>query len=159
MKQTFIILIPCNAVSDGRAVLEAIENDTFNNKEALLNRLCYDEDNPIDAERVSILPLTEYMDLCNDQDDDTPEEEKLDLLDVWTGYVHIKEQVKTPEEPKQLKPFRVNAKVTTVCYIDVMAHDEAHAMELAEDIDGGDFITDDKDTGYFSIYQAYEQKN
>lgn len=157
MKQTFIILIPCDAVSDGRKVLESIENDTFNNKEALLNRICYDEDDPIDADRVSILPLTEYMDICNTQDDDTPEDQRID--NVWTGYVHIKEQVKAPEQSKPLKTFRVFAEVTTICYTDVRAHNELQALCIADGIDGGDFITSDKDNGNFTIKQAKELKS
>ena len=152
--KTFIILIPCDAVSDGRQVLEHIENDTFTSKTDLLDRLCYDEDNPIDAEQVAILELTEYMDICNAQDDDTPESERLNTSNVWTGYVNIKEQA--PEQPKKLKQFRVSAEVTTICYTDVDAYDEDHAMELADEIDGGNFITNDKDNGNFSIYQAKE---
>ena len=36
--------------------------------------------------------------------------------------------------------YRVWAKMTTYCYIDVEAEDEEAALEFAEDADGGDYI-------------------
>ena len=44
------------------------------------------------------------------------------------------------------KSFRVWAKMTTYCYIDVKANDQDQAETMAKDMDGGDFIsTDDGD--------------
>ena len=40
--------------------------------------------------------------------------------------------------------YRVWAKMTTYCYIDVEAEDEDAALEFAEDADGGDFINSDE---------------
>lgn len=39
--------------------------------------------------------------------------------------------------------YRVWAEMITDCYVEVEAESEEEAMNIAEDIDGGDFITDD----------------
>jgi hypothetical protein len=52
--------------------------------------------------------------------------------------------------------YRVWAKMTTYCYIDVEAEDEDAALEFAEDADGGDFIN--SDTGDWEImYDSTEE--
>ena len=50
------------------------------------------------------------------------------------------------------KTFRVQAKVTTFCYIDVEASSIEEANEKAEQMDGGDFITTDE--GDFNILDS-----
>lgn len=50
------------------------------------------------------------------------------------------------------KTFRVKAKVTTFCYIDVEADSVEDANEKAEQMDGGDFITTDE--GDFNILDS-----
>ena len=54
--------------------------------------------------------------------------------------------------------YRVWAKMTNYCYIDVGAEDENAALEFAEDADGGDFIN--SDTGDWEImYDSTEELN
>jgi len=51
---------------------------------------------------------------------------------------------KNKSKPKKMakkKTFRVHAEVTTFCYIDVEANNITEANEIAEGIDGGDFIS------------------
>jgi hypothetical protein len=45
--------------------------------------ICYDEDDPIAIEDVTIIPISKFMDLCNMNDSD-----ELDLLDYY-GYTNI----------------------------------------------------------------------
>lgn len=42
------------------------------------------------------------------------------------------------------KTFRVQAEVITFCYLDVKADSAEEANQIAEDTDGGDFITSEK---------------
>lgn len=49
--------------------------------------------------------------------------------------------------------YRVYAEVSTRCYIDVEADSEAEALQIGEETDGGDFITEEN-TGDWSVYQA-----
>jgi len=51
------------------------------------------------------------------------------------------------------KTFRVHAEVTTFCYIDVEADSVEEANEIAEGIDGGDFIPSEKE-GDFDIQRS-----
>lgn len=56
-----------------------------------------------------------------------------------------------------MKTYRVRAKMTTYCYIDVEAESADDARSKAEDIDGGEFITDDDPySGGFEIERADE---
>ena len=41
--------------------------------------------------------------------------------------------------------YRVWAEMITDCYVEVEAESEEDAMNIAEDIDGGDFVIDDGD--------------
>ena len=41
-----------------------------------------------------------------------------------------------------MKTFRVYAKSITYCYVDVEAENEYEALDMAEDIDGGEFSTE-----------------
>ena len=49
--------------------------------------------------------------------------------------------------------YRVYAEVSTRCYLDVEASSEEEALQIGEDADGGDFISEE-DTGDWSVYQA-----
>lgn len=51
--------------------------------------------------------------------------------------------------------FRVRAKVTTYCYLEVDANNADEAMEIGEETDGGDFITENSD-GDFEVIEAKE---
>lgn len=52
------------------------------------------------------------------------------------------------------KKFRVQATVTTSCYIDIEADSIEEANEIASETDGGDFISyDDEDSGEFNIVE------
>lgn len=50
---------------------------------------------------------------------------------------------KAVEGIKPMKTYRVWAKMTTYCYVDIEAEDESEANEIAWETDGGDFIEDD----------------
>lgn len=49
--------------------------------------------------------------------------------------------------------YRVYAEVSTRCYLDVQASSEEEALQMGEDADGGDFISEEGG-GDWSIYQA-----
>ena len=75
---TYVILAP---ISVGRKELERIENSVFDSVEGLLADL---------GVECGVLTLSDFMDLVNNQDDDTPEKLKIDLNRLWFGYVRIK---------------------------------------------------------------------
>jgi hypothetical protein len=88
MYETHIILIPTNS-NKGRKDLERIENMKFASKEGVRQVLCFDEDAPMETENLLIFTLTDFMDACNNTDSVTPEDEKIDILKMWIGYVQI----------------------------------------------------------------------
>lgn len=47
--------------------------------------------------------------------------------------------------------FKVEAKVVTFCYMVIEADSVEEANEIAENMDGGDFITSPEPNGYFEI--------
>ena len=54
-----------------------------------------------------------------------------------------------------MKTYRVWAKMTTYCYIDIEEENASYAMAEAEKIDGGEFIPDDS-LGEWDILSADE---
>lgn len=51
--------------------------------------------------------------------------------------------------------FRVRARSTSYCYLDVEAEDEEAAIDIAKETDGGDFITEDEYlTGEWEVLDA-----
>ena len=52
--------------------------------------------------------------------------------------------------------YRVYAKYTNYCYIDVEAESEEDAYEKANEIDGGDFISDDEKEAYNDTWDLYD---
>jgi len=42
------------------------------------------------TEDLSIFDLNDFMDCCNNTDDDTPEDEKIIIIDNWVGYIQLK---------------------------------------------------------------------
>lgn len=84
-----VVLIPI-ALGD-RKTLEHIENQKFDSIEALQNAICFDEDNPMAVEDLSVMTMTDFMDACNDQ--------FINLEEVWVGYVQMKDNlVEVPSE-------------------------------------------------------------
>lgn len=55
-----------------------------------------------------------------------------------------------------MKIYRVYAKYTSYCYIDVEAESEEDAYEKASEIDGGDFISDDEKNYYDDSWNLYD---
>jgi hypothetical protein len=53
-----------------------------------------------------------------------------------------------------MEKFRVNAKVTTWCYIDVYANSSEDAQDKAREIDGGDFTPYEDIKGEWDIVNA-----
>jgi hypothetical protein len=86
--ETFIVL-----VSAEYSVREELDNSSahvWESKEHFLNKLCFEEDNPIEVEEVTFIPIYEFVDWWNDQDDHTEEFYKINPTDSWMGYAVIK---------------------------------------------------------------------
>jgi len=84
--ETHIILLEIGANKD-RQDLERIENCYFETVDQVLQELCFDA--PVETEKVNIMLLTDFMDACNNMDDDTPIKERIDIDKIWVGYVNI----------------------------------------------------------------------
>ena len=65
--------------NDARPTLEQIENEVFNDADALLTYLLGEG---IKSMYVSVIELTDFVDLCNNNE--------LDTSEVFMGYVQIK---------------------------------------------------------------------
>ena len=74
-----IIVAPVGKVE--RTDLEMIENQKFNSTQAILNEF------PNDT--IQIFTLSEFMDACNNSDDDTPIGLSIDIANSWIGYVEL----------------------------------------------------------------------
>lgn len=79
MKNIFIVAISVE-FGNARKVCEWIESESFENMDALVNRL-KEELEPTKGSRFTIYELTDFMDDCNDQ--------YLDLESVFISYVKI----------------------------------------------------------------------
>lgn len=94
--KTFIVLIPTDAMSDGRKVLERIENSTYKSIEEVQNAICFDEHDPIATEDIGIIPISDFMDGWNDCDDTTIEQNWSNIIkpenisNYWFGYISVK---------------------------------------------------------------------
>jgi len=71
-----------------------------------------------------------------------------------THHSKTKNQIKMESTEKKI--FKVEATMTSFCYIYVKAKDESEAREIAETIDGGNFISDDHTIGGWDITDANE---
>lgn len=65
-----------------RQELESIANKKFNSVNEIRDSLDFP---------VGIYNLSEFMDACNDTDDDSDEYESIKLEESWLGYVELKE--------------------------------------------------------------------
>ena len=54
-----------------------------------------------------------------------------------------------------MKTYRVTASYMTYCYVEVEAESEDEAIDLAGEIDGGDFTSDSCADGGWEIESAY----
>ena len=88
MYETHIVLLKIDS-NKGRTDLERIENSKFDSIADAVNVLCFDEDAPVAVEDVNIVTLSDFVDACNSTDDDTPEDEIIDIQKNWIGYVQI----------------------------------------------------------------------
>ena len=55
-----------------------------------------------------------------------------------------------------MKTYRVYAKYTNYCYIDVEAENAKEAYEKADEIDGGEYITDNCADSDWNLYDCEE---
>ena len=75
--ETMIAMLYVNDHIDGRKVLENIENQRFNTLQELLDV----------SEHISIYSLTDFMDMCNNNDSELDE---LHIQDRWVGYIQLR---------------------------------------------------------------------
>lgn len=83
--ETMILTIDVDAFSDGRKVAERIEDQKFDSYGEFIKELDSElgsEADKRDESNVQLWTLTDFMDVCNDQE--------MNLENVWIGYVHIK---------------------------------------------------------------------
>lgn len=52
------------------------------------------------------------------------------------------------------KTFRVRAEVITYCYLDVKAESIEQANEIASKTDGGDFTSENEESGVFNVLDS-----
>lgn len=88
--ETFLILV--SAKYSVREELDNALGHVWDSKEHFLNKLCFDGNNPIPVEEVRFIPMYEFVDWWNDQDDHTEEFDKMNPTDSWMGYAVIKTQ-------------------------------------------------------------------
>jgi hypothetical protein len=79
---TRIITVPVSGSIGGRERVERIEGQRFHSKEAIREKF--------DVE-VGIFTMSEFMDACNNTDDETPSDLRIDLDNLWVGYVDLLE--------------------------------------------------------------------
>ncbi len=80
-----IVLIEVGG-SDGRKIVEHIENSKFNSIECVLEAIREEEEV---KEKISIMDLSYFMDCCNNTDDYSDEDAKINIAECWVGYVWI----------------------------------------------------------------------
>jgi hypothetical protein len=78
MKKKIVLVLPVNNEYD-RQDLEMITDMDFNSIQAIRDKI----------NGVECFTLTEFMDACNDTDDDTPKDLKIDISENWIGYVNL----------------------------------------------------------------------
>lgn len=80
-----IIIVPLDSMSEGRIALERISGGNFQDREAVLNAFCFNENDPCAVEDVKILTLHEFCNFFNDEEFSTQSN--------WIGEVKIAVQV------------------------------------------------------------------
>lgn len=78
----YIVILPVSSMSNGRQALERLENNSYFKVQDFLNELCFDEDDPCNTDDVVIMPISDYMDACNNDDIST-------YGQSWIGYFNI----------------------------------------------------------------------
>lgn len=88
--ETYIVLVDVKSTSIDRSDLDNASCHIWDSKEHFINKLC--EHNPEEASEVRLIPVYEFADWWNDQDNDTLEEDKIEPLlgNTWMGYCIIK---------------------------------------------------------------------
>ena len=81
MKETIILVLKVRGGTKGREYLESIEGMDFNSIQDIRDTI----------EGVSCYTLTEFMDSCNDTDDDLIDSSRIniDISENWIGYVNL----------------------------------------------------------------------
>lgn len=83
-----IVLIPVDSMSDGRTALEYnIEGKRFSSIEEIQNALCFDENDPMDTDYLSVLTLGDFTLACNDSDDDV---QFVNLDEAWIAHAFLR---------------------------------------------------------------------
>jgi hypothetical protein len=81
MKETIILVLKVRGGTKGRVDLERIEGMDFNSIQAIRDTI----------KGVSCYTLTDFMDSCNDTDDDLIDSSRIniDISENWIGYVNL----------------------------------------------------------------------
>lgn len=89
---TYIVLVKVGATNLERSDLENASLHVWDSKEHYLNKLCFNEDKPTATEDIRFIPIHEFTEWWNDQDDDTLEDDKMEncLKEDWMGYCIVK---------------------------------------------------------------------
>jgi hypothetical protein len=83
MYETMILVIDVEPFCDGRKVCERLQNQKFDSYTDFLTAVKSELDSEIEDETsVQLWTLSDFMDVCND--------EEMNLINVWIGYVQIK---------------------------------------------------------------------
>lgn len=84
-ERTVIVTVETSADADVRPTLEGMEDVLFVNAENVIEFL---NDEGIETKYISVIELTEFMELCNNIDDDMFE--SINISELFIGYVRIK---------------------------------------------------------------------
>ena len=95
--ETFLVLV--SAEYSVREELDNALGHVWDSKEHFLNKLCFPESSPVEVvahpnfeEEVRFIPMYEFVDWWNNQDDHTEEFDKMNPTDSWMGYIQVKVQ-------------------------------------------------------------------
>lgn len=80
-----IVVVLSNSLGGNRKDVENTQGQIFHSLDEIR-----EEFPNVAPEAVGLYTLCEFMDACNDSDDDCPKELKVDLDDSWIGYVNLK---------------------------------------------------------------------
>ena len=88
--ETFLVLV--SAEYSVREELDNALGHVWESKEHFLDKFCFDGDFIVAVEDVRLIPIYEFVDWWNNQDDHTEEFDKMNPADSWMGYAVIKTQ-------------------------------------------------------------------
>jgi len=83
-----IVIVLKNRNGNDRKDVERTQGMTYHSLDAIRDEF---PNASIDSGDLGLYDLNEFMDACNDSDDDCPKDLMIDLDEVWIGYVNLKE--------------------------------------------------------------------